>query len=227
MISTIRDNELCLNCLKLGHFLCQCTSSNRCRKCQKPHHTLIHDDVKRNPQPGLQHSTPHRSPVTQPLDSRQNTLLMTCRLLINAPDGSVVRVRGLLDSASSTSFVSERLVQALCLSRSFQTSPSLVLPVCRTIHPYTRLLISRSLPQTHLMRTSQSLQSLYNASPVTCPFYQSPSTQNGPTCLTSTWQIRTLGVLGRLIFSLAWISMLTHCCKAVLRALDAYLTGTT
>ena len=38
MISTIRDNELCFNCLKPGHFTRQCSSLNRCRKCQKPHH---------------------------------------------------------------------------------------------------------------------------------------------------------------------------------------------
>ena len=50
-----------------------------------------------------------------------NTLLMTCRVLVDAPDGSKVEARALLDSASSASFVSERLAQTLCLSRSHQS----------------------------------------------------------------------------------------------------------
>lgn len=46
MVSMIRDNELCMNCLKPGHFSKQCGSNNRCRKCQKLHHTLIHSDAR-------------------------------------------------------------------------------------------------------------------------------------------------------------------------------------
>ena len=42
---------------------------------------------------------------------------MTCRVSVIAPDGSSVEARALLDSASSASFVSERLVQALSLAR--------------------------------------------------------------------------------------------------------------
>ena len=42
---------------------------------------------------------------------------MTCRVLVRAPDGSSVEARALLDSASSASFVSERLAQCLRLPR--------------------------------------------------------------------------------------------------------------
>ncbi len=38
-----------------------------------------------------------------------NSLLMTCQVFIKAPDGSFVKARALLDSASSTSFISERI----------------------------------------------------------------------------------------------------------------------
>ena len=37
MIATIQSNGLHLNCLKPVHLLWQCSSFNRCRKCQKPH----------------------------------------------------------------------------------------------------------------------------------------------------------------------------------------------
>ena len=42
---------------------------------------------------------------------------MTCQVLIVTPDGLTTHARCLLDSASSTSFVSEHLAQHLCLPR--------------------------------------------------------------------------------------------------------------
>ena len=49
-----------------------------------------------------------------------NSLLMTCCVLIEAPDGSSVKAQCILDSASSASFVSECLVQTLCHPRLHQ-----------------------------------------------------------------------------------------------------------
>ncbi len=46
MISTLKENNLCMNCLNSGHFVKQCKSMHRCRTCQKPHHTLLHVDPK-------------------------------------------------------------------------------------------------------------------------------------------------------------------------------------
>ena len=45
---------------------------------------------------------------------------MTSRVLVSSPNGSAVEVRALLDNASSTSFVSERLTQSLGLPRVHQ-----------------------------------------------------------------------------------------------------------
>ena len=45
---------------------------------------------------------------------------MACLVLIHAPDGSSMRVRAILDSASSASYVSERLTQTLHLPRTRQ-----------------------------------------------------------------------------------------------------------
>ena len=47
-----------------------------------------------------------------------NLLLMMCRILVDAPDGSSIEAQAVLDSASSASFVSERLVQTLCLTHN-------------------------------------------------------------------------------------------------------------
>ena len=51
---------------------------------------------------------------------KSNTLLMTCRVLVCAPDGTRVEARALLDNGSSASFVSERLAQTLRLPRTSQ-----------------------------------------------------------------------------------------------------------
>ena len=47
---------------------------------------------------------------------------MTCQVLVHGPDGMTTEARALLDSASSASFVSERLAQSLCLPRSRQNT---------------------------------------------------------------------------------------------------------
>ena len=112
-LNTVRTNSLCMNCLKGGHFSKNCKSSHRCRTCQRPHHTLLHVDDT---------ATPSQTVVSSnTATSNPNVLMMTCQVLVKAPDGIKVRVRALLDSASSSSFVSERLVQGLCLNRSPHT----------------------------------------------------------------------------------------------------------
>ena len=114
-LCAVKGNSLCMNCLKSGHFLNECKSSHYCRICQKPHHTLLHIDPQEpNPPPVVSSNT---STGTIPDTC---TLLMTCQVFVRAPDGSKVKVRALLDSASSSSFISERLVQNLCIPRMLQ-----------------------------------------------------------------------------------------------------------
>ena len=63
MIFTIRYNGPCLNCLKLDHLSRQCSSSSRCRKCQKPHYMLIHTKVKETVPPEQQSHVSTIGPV--------------------------------------------------------------------------------------------------------------------------------------------------------------------
>ena len=112
-----------MNCLRPGHFIKHCKSLHHCKRCQKPHHTLLHVEAdKREPESG---SPP--SPVNPVISNtatglKSNCLMMTCRILIDAPDGSPVEARTLLDSASMASFISERIAQSLCLPRSHQNA---------------------------------------------------------------------------------------------------------
>ena len=112
-----------MNCLCGGHFVTQCKSSHRCKACQRPHHTLLHVEPCNDATSGLSASASttasHAPPqVTSHTDVnlRSSALLMTCCVLVLAPDGSSMEARALLDNGSSVSFVSERLIQSLGLS---------------------------------------------------------------------------------------------------------------
>ncbi len=117
-LSVIRSNSLCMNCLRSGHFLDKCRSVHHCKRCQKPHHTLLHVDVQETNT--SETSVPSTVSSNTSMSTLPETLLMTCQVMVKAPDGSKVKARALLDSASTSSFVSERLVQGLGIPRSRQ-----------------------------------------------------------------------------------------------------------
>ena len=114
--SLLKDNNLCVNCLSGRHFVRQCKSMQKCHKCQKPHHTLLHVDKRAD-----NNQAEAKVPSHTAVKLKSSLLLMTCRVLVSTPDGSSVEARALLDNASSASFVSERLVQSLCLPRTRQS----------------------------------------------------------------------------------------------------------
>ena len=137
-LSTLMSNHLCKNCLGSGHFWKQCTSLHKCKTCQRPHHTLLHLDrqsISSTPVTVTPQNAPPSSALPLPQDnvppngiftdtavnlkgnSTHNPLLMTCRVRVKAPDGSSITARALLDSASSASFVTERIAQCLGLPR--------------------------------------------------------------------------------------------------------------
>ena len=63
-----------------------------------------------------------RHTLLQELGIKSDLLLMTCRVQVEAPDGSTMEARAILDSGSSASFISEWLAQGLHLPRSNQST---------------------------------------------------------------------------------------------------------
>ena len=119
-LSTVKVHNVCINCLMKGHFAASCKSLHRCRKCQKPHHTLLHTEAQQRseqltPLPAAQDVIPNEVSFNTAVKLRSNSLLMTCQVLIVAPNGSSVKTRALLDNGSSASFISERLVRSIHL----------------------------------------------------------------------------------------------------------------
>ena len=116
-----RESDVCFNCLNTGHLQAQCLSIQRCQKCQRPHHTLLHCTNESTSRTGAsQGDIAHTSKLVltraSQLSCSQQVLLMTCQGLAVGHDGSTYQARALLDLASSASFVSERLTQHLRLS---------------------------------------------------------------------------------------------------------------
>ena len=73
-IAAVKSNQLCFNCLKLGHLKQQCPSLQRCQVCQRPHHTLLHlDDNRDDPTPAGRPSPP-RSHSPPAVTSEPSTL---------------------------------------------------------------------------------------------------------------------------------------------------------
>ena len=64
---------------------------------------------------GTSQTEPERRVVSSntAIQLKSNSLLMTCCVLVYAPDGTHIGARALLDNASSASFVSEQLVQTI------------------------------------------------------------------------------------------------------------------
>ena len=123
-LQAVRSSRLCTNCLGAGHFKSQCKSVHKCKVCQRLHHTLLHSNTTRardqSPNQGdSQCATPVGSHTVSRVKS--DVLLMTSRVLIIAPDGSIIEARALLDNASSASFISERLANSLSLPRAYQS----------------------------------------------------------------------------------------------------------
>ena len=118
MMSLLKEHGMCLNCLRPGHFVRQCKSQHKCRKCQRPHHTLLHVETDGDEVPVDGNTQAGLLPSHAAMGLTASSLLMTCQVAVDAPDGSTVKARALLDSASSASFISERLAQSLSLPRS-------------------------------------------------------------------------------------------------------------
>ena len=118
MITMVKENKLCINCLRPGHFSKHCKSLHKCKECQKPHHSLLHVDPSHTPAEPPYLRNPVSSNTATGLKS--NNLLMTCQVSVLAPNGLSIKARALLDSGSSTSFVTEHLARSLQLRRTKQ-----------------------------------------------------------------------------------------------------------
>ena len=102
-LTQVKDRNLCLNCLGVGHQAETCKSTYRCRDCRQAHHTSIHQANQQ---------------VTSTLSQSQqlpDALLQTAEVLLKGPGGREVRARALLDGAAGLSIITQRMAKILNL----------------------------------------------------------------------------------------------------------------
>ncbi|XP_067204524.1 uncharacterized protein [Linepithema humile] len=133
-----KQYQVCFNCLHKGHFPAKCPSHNRCKRCQRKHHTLLHDDAGYNTNKvdestnKANNSTAESSvsesiskssvslkvSVDQTVSLRKRSVLMaTARILVCTDAGRKLCLRALIDTGSEATFITERAAQALKVKR--------------------------------------------------------------------------------------------------------------
>jgi hypothetical protein len=125
-VELVKKLSLCFNCLQPGHPLSKCSSSSRCRTCDRKHHTLIHlPRQERNEEPTGNGSSAHQSSSTpttanlhvQNKSSFQQSLLATAQVRVMDSSGQNHICRAFLDGGSTSSFISHACVKRLNLKQ--------------------------------------------------------------------------------------------------------------
>lgn len=129
---SIRRLKLCINCLRSGHVVRDCKGST-CTRCSQRHHTTLHFNSFEPAGPG---AVEHRGNVSKgalenssnsaptknclsvtSMDGPNDPIIATITAEVISPTGVKTTCRILLDSASQSHFITERLVQQLCLRK--------------------------------------------------------------------------------------------------------------
>lgn len=119
----VKNNNLCFNCLVKGHTMNNCNSVSSCRKCGRRHHTLLHTDNKDNKVTSDINTAPSTSScssepvVSLKVKTQNQVLLATSQIAVKTCNGNTYTLRALVDQGSQASFITERAVQMLGLSK--------------------------------------------------------------------------------------------------------------
>lgn len=130
----VKKNNLCFNCLTSGHSARRCRNRMSCRRCNRRHHTLLHqpssgqsDNVSQSTnhsqieeeQKKPEHSdNPELALSTHFVSEKSTALLATALVQVRDEDGHSTILRALVDQGSQANFISERAAQLLKVKRS-------------------------------------------------------------------------------------------------------------
>ncbi|XP_026324392.1 uncharacterized protein LOC113233481 [Hyposmocoma kahamanoa] len=117
-LQAISKSNICKNCLYVHKY--GCNSEKRCKDCNMPHNTLLHEAITAmnkgastsNKQNSLQNV--HANHVAGDDDE---ILLATIQMQLRAADGTYTTMRALLDQGSQTTLITENAAQLLGLKR--------------------------------------------------------------------------------------------------------------
>nr|XP_040241675.2 uncharacterized protein LOC120961733 [Anopheles coluzzii] len=131
----VKELKLCYNCLRPGHRSNNCSSNRTCIKCQRKHHTLLHEEPPELPDTQAQMASPIQSmrfeqqaqasnhptsnaavPYSRPLEQR-TAMLMTALVNLRDESNRTIPCRALLDCGSQVSFISKAMADRLLTPR--------------------------------------------------------------------------------------------------------------
>lgn len=134
----VKKRNFCFNCLGTSHNSKECSSKKTCNQCGRKHHSWLHmsgrNDHVSTSQPnklGLPEARPTNQPLTvdsrgknpvvgfsQKIESKLTTILLGTTLVqLHSNSGNSLVVRGVVDSGSMISCVSEHAARLLSLKR--------------------------------------------------------------------------------------------------------------
>ncbi len=126
----LRKWRACYSCLEPGHAIRECKKGNKCSRCDKNHHTLLHDSKpsKELRKPSQRAYTTRResdhgsdSEVVEgafkaAVSEKSKVSLFTLPLTCSNPEsGTTIDVNGLVDNASTSAFISKEAADLLGL----------------------------------------------------------------------------------------------------------------
>jgi hypothetical protein len=109
-----RNLKLCLNCLRTNHFVSNCQSKFKCRKCNQSHNMLLHKErqiTQTNETPAQVESLNAHSMRSQ----SSIILLSTAIVLIDDRNNKSHKCRALLDAGSMNSYITSSFSKKLRL----------------------------------------------------------------------------------------------------------------
>lgn len=126
-LKLIKDIKHCINCLRSGHFVKDCTGS-RCRQCNQKHNFLLHLTNQSEQLSNLTRELEADKKFTEEIPTAlshsstqialySQTLLPTAEINVYTNNGQCFKARALLDLGSQSNFITERLFNQLHLPK--------------------------------------------------------------------------------------------------------------
>ncbi|XP_038106589.1 uncharacterized protein LOC119766222 [Culex quinquefasciatus] len=116
----VKEKRVCFNCLRAGHSVKRCIRTSSCGKCQRRHHTLLHDFYQKSTT--LQRPVPAVRQTQEPLSPAEvicnpTPMLQTAIVNLRDDNNRPVPCRILIDSGSQVNFISNSMATRLNLRR--------------------------------------------------------------------------------------------------------------
>lgn len=128
----VKKAGMCYNCLKPQHRADACASTQHCKTCGKPHHSLLHSERPENPKKHTEPDQP-KNPVdaekqeetpaapeqrtvsccTQTQAAQKQIFLSTAKIVVFGSGNATTTCRALLDCCSESNIITERLARKL------------------------------------------------------------------------------------------------------------------